>query len=65
MFSDRTSEQLEIAQENLIRIQLPDFLSKLVLAGQEKEALRLLIAWGTQKTEERLIWIEAKALLER
>ena len=48
---------------NKIRNDLPELLSRLALEGQEEEALRLLVEWGTYSKQRYKIFNEARALL--
>ncbi len=48
---------------NNIRNKLPELLSQLAIEGQEEEALRLLVEWGTNKKKRYVLYNEARALL--
>ena len=48
---------------NSIRNELPELLSRLAIEGQEEEALRLLVEWGTNKKKRYELYNEARALL--
>lgn len=48
---------------NTIRNELPVLLSRLATEGQEDEALRLLVEWGTYQKKRYKIYNEARALL--
>ncbi len=48
---------------NKIRNELPELLSRLAIEGQKKEALRLLVEWGTFQKKRYKIYNEARALL--
>lgn len=48
---------------NRIRNELPELLSRLATEGQEEEALKLLVEWGTFKKKRYEIYNEARVLL--
>lgn len=48
---------------NRIRNELPELLSRLATEGQQEEALRLLVEWGTFKKKRYEIYNEARVLL--
>ena len=48
---------------NRIRNELPELLSRLAQEGQEEDALRLLVEWGTNKKKRYKIYNEARLLL--
>ncbi|KUO58994.1 MAG: hypothetical protein APF84_05935 [Gracilibacter sp. BRH_c7a] len=49
---------------NKIRNELPELLSRLAIEGQEEEAIRLLVEWGTFKKKRFEIYNEARVLLD-
>ena len=52
------------AQAQIMKNDIPVYLSKLVLAGKEEQALQLLVDWGTHAKDNPTIWTEARALLQ-
>ena len=70
--SEKTQNEfeLDLAAELLqkqvyMRANLPAKLAQLALAGQEREAVRALISWGTGEKPLSEIWEEVKGYIEK
>lgn len=58
------SSERNFAQAKIMMNDIPVYLSKLVLAGKEDQALQLLVDWGTHAKNNETVWNEARALLQ-
>jgi hypothetical protein len=58
------SLQEQINFHVMVGSQLPEFLAQLAQSGREKDALSLLVAWGTHSKANSVVWEEAKGLLK-